>query len=60
MRINYHEAAEDELLREIGYLERRAQGLGQRLTRACPRSRNEDLPLYRTTTRARPALLLAS
>jgi plasmid stabilization system protein ParE len=28
--VRYHEAAEDELLHEIGYLEFRAQGLGRR------------------------------
>lgn len=29
--VGYHEAAEDELLKEIGYLELRAKGLGRRL-----------------------------
>ncbi len=29
--IKYHEAAEEELLNEIGYLELRARGLGRRL-----------------------------
>jgi plasmid stabilization system protein ParE len=29
--VRYHEAAEDELLNEIGYLELRAKGLGRRL-----------------------------
>lgn len=29
--IRYHEAAEDELLNEIGYLEAQAKGLGRRL-----------------------------
>lgn len=28
--VRYHEAAEDELLNEIGYLELRAKGLGRR------------------------------
>jgi len=28
--VRYHEAAEEELLNEIGYLELRAKGLGQR------------------------------
>jgi hypothetical protein len=28
--VSYHEAAEDELLAEIGYLELRANGLGRR------------------------------
>jgi hypothetical protein len=28
--VNYHEAAEEELLHEIGYLELRANGLGRR------------------------------
>lgn len=28
--VRYHEAAEEELLNEIGYLELRAQGLGRR------------------------------
>lgn len=30
MRVKYHEAAEDELLKEIGYLELRLPGLGRR------------------------------
>jgi len=30
MPVNYHEAAENELLKEIGYLEQRASGLGRR------------------------------
>jgi len=30
MRVKYHEAAEEELLHEIGYLEQRANGLGRR------------------------------
>jgi hypothetical protein len=30
MLVNYHEAAEEELLREIGYLELRTKGLGKR------------------------------
>ncbi|MGD9726927.1 MAG: type II toxin-antitoxin system RelE/ParE family toxin [Nitrospiraceae bacterium] len=30
MLIRYHEAAEEELLNEIGYLEARTQGLGRR------------------------------
>ena len=29
--VRYHEAAEDELLNEVGYLELRASGLGRRL-----------------------------
>ncbi len=29
--VRYHEAAEEELLNEIGYLELRAEGLGRRL-----------------------------
>ena len=29
--VRYHEAADDELLKEIGYLELRAEGLGRRL-----------------------------
>ena len=28
--VNYHEAAENELLNEIGYLEQRGKGLGRR------------------------------
>ncbi|MEK7404292.1 MAG: type II toxin-antitoxin system RelE/ParE family toxin [Acidobacteriota bacterium] len=41
MLINYHEAAEDELLHEIGYLERRAKGLGRRFFAEVQRA--EDL-----------------
>ena len=33
----YHEAAEDELLEEIGYLEFQAEGLGQRFFREVQR-----------------------
>ena len=29
--VRYHQAAEDELLNEIGYLELRVRGLGRRL-----------------------------
>ena len=33
MRLRYHEAAEEELLDEIGYLEAQAPGLGHRSRR---------------------------
>jgi plasmid stabilization system protein ParE len=36
--IRYHEAAEDELLNEIGYLELRANGLGRRFFEEIRRS----------------------
>jgi plasmid stabilization system protein ParE len=38
--VRYHEAAEEELLHEIGYLELRANGLGRRFLR---RFRDEKL-----------------
>jgi plasmid stabilization system protein ParE len=38
--IRYHEAAEDELLREIGYLESRASGLGRRFFAEIRRAEN--------------------
>lgn len=41
MRVKYHEAAEEELLREIGYLEQRANGLGRRFFAEVQRA--EDL-----------------
>ena len=37
-RIRYHEAAEEELLTEIGYLEERARGLGRRFIGEVQRS----------------------
>lgn len=37
-KARYHEAAEDELLREIGYLEFRAKGLGRRFFREVRRA----------------------
>jgi hypothetical protein len=36
--VRYHEAAQNELLREIGYLELRAKGLGRRLLREVTRA----------------------
>lgn len=58
--IRYHEAAEAELLDEIGYLELRAKGLGRRflgeIRRAesiigkCPESGEEIQPGIRKTT----------
>lgn len=41
MRVKYHEAAEEELLHEIGYLEQRANGLGRRFFAEVQRA--EDL-----------------
>ena len=38
--LQYHEAAEDELLREIGYLELRAKGLGRRFFAEVRRAEN--------------------
>ena len=40
-QVKYHEAAEDELLREIGYLELQAAGLGRRFLAEIRRA--EDL-----------------
>ena len=39
--VKYHEAAEDELLAEVGYLELRASGLGRRFLAEVRRA--EDL-----------------
>ncbi len=41
MSVEYHEAAEEELLHEIGYLEQRAKGLGRRFFAEVQRA--EDL-----------------
>ena len=41
MPVKYHEAAEEELLHEIGYLEQRANGLGRRFFAEVQRA--EDL-----------------
>jgi len=38
--VRYHEAAEDELLDEIGYLELQAKGLGQRFFAEVRRTEN--------------------
>jgi plasmid stabilization system protein ParE len=38
--LQYHEAAEDELLREIGYFELRAKGLGRRFFDEVRRAEN--------------------
>ncbi len=38
--VKYHEAAEDELLSEIGYLELRAHGLGRRFFAEVRRAQN--------------------
>jgi toxin ParE1/3/4 len=38
--VKYHEAAEDELLSEIGYLELRANGLGRRFFAEVRRAEN--------------------
>ena len=38
--VRYHEAAEDELLNEIGYLELRAAGLGRRFFEEVRRAEN--------------------
>lgn len=38
--VRYHEAAEDELLNEIGYLELRANGLGRRFFAEVRRAEN--------------------
>jgi plasmid stabilization system protein ParE len=41
MPVEYHEAAEEELLHEIGYLEQRAKGLGRQVFAEVQRA--EDL-----------------
>jgi hypothetical protein len=38
--VKYHEAAEEELLHEIGYLELRANGLGRRFFAEVQRAEN--------------------
>jgi toxin ParE1/3/4 len=38
--VRYHQAAEDELLHEIGYLELRAAGLGRRIFAEVRRAQN--------------------
>ena len=40
MPVEYHEAAEEELLHEIGYLELQAAGLGRRLFAEVQRAEN--------------------
>lgn len=46
--VRYHQAAEDELLAEIDYLERRAPGLGQRLYSEVRRAENQIASLPRS------------
>lgn len=60
MPLRYHEAAEEELLSEIGYLELQAQGLGRRFFNEIRRAENciaqfpESAVEIRTGIRKRP------
>ena len=56
MPIKYHEAAEDELLNEIGYLELRAKGLGRRFYAEVRRAEGLIAQFPESAAEIRPAI----
>ena len=54
--VRYHEAAEDELLNEIGYLELRSEGLGRRLHTEVLRAENLIAEFPDSTPEIRPGI----
>jgi plasmid stabilization system protein ParE len=56
MLVWYHEAAQDELLREIAYLELQAPGLGQRFLDEIVRSEKRILEHPRSAREIRPGI----
>jgi plasmid stabilization system protein ParE len=54
--VRYHEAAEEELLNEIGYLELRAQGLGQRFFAEVRRAENLITQFPESSEEIRPGI----
>lgn len=54
--LRYHEAAVEELLNEIGYLEVQAQGLGRRFFAEIRRAENHIIQFPRSTQEIRPGI----
>ena len=54
--VKYHEAAEEELLREIGYLELRATGLGRRFLAEVQRTERAISQFPESAEEIRPGL----
>jgi plasmid stabilization system protein ParE len=54
--VRYHEAAEDELLNEIGYLELRAKGLGRRFFAEVRRAENLIAQFPESAEEIRPGI----
>ncbi len=54
--LRYHEAAEDELLNEIGYLELQAQGLGRRFFSEIRRAENRIAQFPESAMEIRPGI----
>lgn len=56
MRLRYHEAAEEELLNEIGYLEFQAQGLGRRFFAEVRRAKSRIAQFPESAEEIRPGI----
>src|SRR6185437_2309058 len=56
MSLRYHEAAEEELLNEIGYLELQAQGLGRRFFAEIRRAEDRILQFPQSAQEIRPGI----
>jgi toxin ParE1/3/4 len=54
--VHYHEAAEDELLKEIGYLEQRAKGLGRRFFEEVSRAEHIIVQFPESAQEIRPGI----
>jgi len=54
--LRYHEAAEEELLNEIGYLEVQAQGLGQRFFAEIRRAEDRIVQFPQSAQEIRPGI----
>jgi toxin ParE1/3/4 len=56
MMLRYHEAAEEELLNEIGYLELQAQGLGRRFFAEIRRAEDRIVQFPQSAQEIRPGI----
>ena len=56
MKVNYHEAAEAELLNEVGYLELRREGLGRRFLAEVRRAENNITQFPLSAEEIRPGI----
>jgi len=56
MPLRYHEAAEEELLNEVGYLEVQAQGLGRRLFAEIQRAEGRIVQFPESAQEIRPGI----